>query len=1008
MIVSSEENDRHPVELLAEEFAEKIRAGQQPSIDDYVNRFPEHEDLIRAILPSVSVVENAVRKNDLVRQSDSQMSNVLLSMNVRTPDRLGDFKIVREIGRGGMGIVFEAIQQSLNRHVALKVISGLISNDDRHKSRFRREAEAAASLHHTNIVPIYGTGEDQGLQYYAMQLIDAVTLNDVVECLRSESHIVSNEDLVTERSSDLTYNTSFQKSNSSGAFDRVQAVRQLLRYANESIPNESAWYQPINKSNVTIADANSRMTKASSRPSELISLDEPIDARLSDKETESINLDKPHVSAEEYDFNATKQAKTKLNRAYFRNVARIIANAANALDYAHHQRILHRDIKPANLLLDREGTVWITDFGLARRTDLDGATQAGEILGTLRYMAPEQVRGHGDHRVDIYSLGLTLYELLTLKPAIETPKARLIDPLNSFPIASPRSIQPTVPIDLQTIAMKACSFDPASRYQQARDLEEDLNRFLEDRPIKARKASKSELLVRWARRNPLIATLSGATAALLMALVVLLAIWNGQQVAAIDRIKEEYERAETNLGQKTAALIQVDKERQRAEKNLELALKAFDNITINIASRGNMLGSGSGLDDEELVTLADTSLNKADITLLESLLEFFDRFSEENSKDLRLEAAVARYRVGDIQHKLGQLQQAEVSYQKAWEVYRSLHQQKPDEKEPLLQLLAIHNELLVVYAKQGMIGKAANTYRDARQLIETSMNLVSDREVRFALAKLLNSFGTVGSKYVRGNRPRPLAARLWGGSETILPQVELLRVKREAEFNSESLSILRELVKEQPDTTAYTITLARVLKDEVRIARLMNDIPRADDALKQATQIFESLCDSHADSSAFRYELADTLNASIATRPIDRERCEKALEICDQICKENPHVAEYKALKATTLTKLSLMSGRSVKSEELMKEAIEIQEELVAEYSDVVVYRIAAAQSYFQQAEMYQFRKQPEKARVSIDNAIGHIERLSEQTKLVGVFQTSIDRLKERRSNIEKRLNADK
>ena len=174
---SDSKDDRHPVEIIAEEYSERIRAGEKPTIEEYAIRYPEHADLIRSVLPSIALVER-------VSLNDTESRKTIAS---EQPAALGDYEIVREIGRGGMGVVYEAIQRSLNRHVALKVISSQISGNSKHNARFRREAESAASLHHTNIVPIYGIGVDHGLQYYAMQLIDGVTLHDVIECLRNNA-----------------------------------------------------------------------------------------------------------------------------------------------------------------------------------------------------------------------------------------------------------------------------------------------------------------------------------------------------------------------------------------------------------------------------------------------------------------------------------------------------------------------------------------------------------------------------------------------------------------------------------------------------------------------------------------------------------------------------------------------------------------------------------------------------------------------------------------------------
>ena len=165
--------------------------------------------------------------------------------------------------------------------------------------------------------------------------------------------------------------------------------------------------------------------------------------------------------------------------------------------------MLHRDIKPANLLLDLKGTVWVTDFGLAKAKESADLTQEGEIVGTLRYMAPERFDGAGDHRADIYALGLTLYEMLTLRPAFDTEnRPKLIEQVVEANPPTPRSINPAVPRDLETVALKAIARDPAERYQNADELADDLRRFVEDRPVRARRATQTEQLWRWCRRNP--------------------------------------------------------------------------------------------------------------------------------------------------------------------------------------------------------------------------------------------------------------------------------------------------------------------------------------------------------------------------------------------------------------------------------------------------------------------------------------------------------------------------
>ena len=171
------------------------------------------------------------------------------------------------------------------------------------------------------------------------------------------------------------------------------------------------------------------------------------------------------------------------HRAFHRGVAHLGRQAASALAHAHARGIVHRDIKPSNLLLDTEGVVWVTDFGLAK-VDEDDLTRTGDVLGTVRYMAPERFRGQEDARADLYSLGLTLYELLVLRPAFDShDRIALSEHIKTVEPPRPRSIDPRIPRDLETIVLKAIEKEPADRYASADAMAEDLRRFLDDEPI---------------------------------------------------------------------------------------------------------------------------------------------------------------------------------------------------------------------------------------------------------------------------------------------------------------------------------------------------------------------------------------------------------------------------------------------------------------------------------------------------------------------------------------------
>ena len=361
------------------------------------------------------------------------------------PLAIAGFAIVREVGRGGMGIVYEAIELALGRRVALKVLPPLSASPTT-SARFRREARAAGRLHHTNIVPIFGVGSDGGLLYYAMQFIEGEGLDRLIDRLRQDRTLRSGSRPKTE-------------------MDRTRA---------EPLEPDRASAGPT----ATLRAAEGGSLAASSGASRL---------------------------------------------AHARHVARIGLQIADALDYAHHSGFLHRDIKPANILLDQAGTAWVADFGLAKSAEAEeDLTHTGDIVGTLRYMPPERFDGHSDARGDVYALGATLYELLTLRPVFDDPdRTRLIERVLETEPVPPRQLDRHVPRDLETIVLKAMAKSPAARYATAGLLAEDLRRFLEGRTITARRVGMRERLVRWARRRPLAAALCGIVALLLGSLLAL-------------------------------------------------------------------------------------------------------------------------------------------------------------------------------------------------------------------------------------------------------------------------------------------------------------------------------------------------------------------------------------------------------------------------------------------------------------------------------------------------------
>ncbi|HLJ95665.1 MAG TPA: protein kinase [Gemmataceae bacterium] len=443
------------VEDLAEEFLERQRQGQRPTVAEYVERYPHLAEEIRAFFPALGLIEQLKpRSGD---QTGSEPAAAAPEEPGAPLEQLGDYRILREIGRGGMGIVYEAEQEALGRRVALKVLLGPAAQDTKMLARFRRESRTAAQLHHTNIVPVFDVGQQNGLCYYAMQFIRGQALDEVFRELQR-----------------------LQTGSKPGSAKEAAAPAGFLA--------RSLWtgkYAPAAASGTVDHEPGvTPAVKPMPGPAETTTAALPDHSELSSV-------------ASNY-------------QRYCRNVARLGLQAAQALAYAHAHGIIHRDIKPANLLLDTSGVLWVGDFGLVKTQD-PALTDTGDLVGTLRYMAPERFRGECDARADVYALGLTLYELLVLRPAFDGKhRLHLVDQIGRQEPARPRVLDRRIPRDLETILMKAIDKDPKRRYPSAADMAEDLRRYLADEPIKARRIGPLERLGRWGRRNPLVAGLSAA------------------------------------------------------------------------------------------------------------------------------------------------------------------------------------------------------------------------------------------------------------------------------------------------------------------------------------------------------------------------------------------------------------------------------------------------------------------------------------------------------------------
>jgi WD40 repeat protein/serine/threonine protein kinase len=490
-------------EELAEEFAARFRRGERPSLQEYIDRCPDLAEEIRELFPALVEVER-VKEDQPARPGAAEAETAVALPPL---GQVGDYRILREVGRGGMGVVYEAEQVSLGRRVALKVLPRQVSQDLKMLARFRREARSAAQLHHTNIVPVFEVGKAGEVSYYAMQFIQGQGLDAVIDelqRLKGRAH----------RTGPAREPEPPDPAIPSGPTASAPSPsRPVGRMAHSLLTGRFVPETPGSQEEVEAASAARETTDALSDRRDPDGIDAPPASDSSPVATSSL------PSSVVLPGGSQLSAVESGRQPFFRSLAHIGRQVAAGLSYAHARGIVHRDIKPSNLLLDTEGVVWITDFGLAKASD-DRLTQTGDILGTVRYMAPERFRGEGDGRADVYALGLTLYELLTLRPAFDSPdRLKLIEQIKAEDPPRPRTLDTHIPRDLETIVLKAIAKDPQGRYPSADALGEDLRRFLADEPIRARRVGPLERAWIWARRRPAAAALLLVSAVAALALV---------------------------------------------------------------------------------------------------------------------------------------------------------------------------------------------------------------------------------------------------------------------------------------------------------------------------------------------------------------------------------------------------------------------------------------------------------------------------------------------------------
>jgi eukaryotic-like serine/threonine-protein kinase len=587
-----------------EEYLAALEADQLPNRKQFLARFPDIAGPLEEYLEGLEFVHRTAVNMHASSGSGSPRPP-RLSPNYPEPV-LNDYEILREIGRGGMGIVYEAVQRSLHRHVALKVMSLGSTRDPRHLQRFKNEAQAAAQLQHPHIVPVFAVGCEQGVHFYAMRFIEGQTLSEFIQELRRERGATANAASSTD-----------------------------------SMP----------------AHATSEHT-----------------GRVSSEPAFHPLTPDPCPSKEKGERTGVRDAVS------FRQAAWIGVQAAEALEHAHQLGVIHRDVKPANLLLDAQGELWVTDFGLAQWPADDVLTLSGDMVGTLRYMSPEQAsarRGLVDHRTDVYSLGATLYELLTWEPLYSGSDHRqlLQQILHEEPLP-PRRLCPDIPRDLETILLKALGKQVEERYATAQELADDLRRFLDGRPVLARRPGLWERAGKWAwRHRPLV-----VSAGVLLVLTVL-----GLTACTII-IGHEQAKTQTAYEKEALAHKKEVEARTRAEENFRQAQRLLDNIAeIAVVDMGGE---------------SDT----ADVRrkLLRAAVSYYKDFIQQQSDNrLTREELLKGYtRVATLLDAIGQQKDAQVAWNQAFAIALAIedgqgvfHLVPSNSKLRLLRLPSVQTDL---------------------------------------------------------------------------------------------------------------------------------------------------------------------------------------------------------------------------------------------------------------------------------------------------------------------------
>jgi tetratricopeptide (TPR) repeat protein len=627
---------------------------------------------------------------------------------------------------------------------------------------------------------------------------------------------------------------------------------------------------------------------------------------------------------------------------YFRNVARIGVQAAEALAYAHSQGVLHRDVKPSNLLIDAAGTVWLTDFGLAKIEGMDDLTGTGDIVGTLRYMAPERLHGGVDARSDVYGLGVTLYELLTLRAAFdETDRIRLTRQIAGDEPIRPRLIDREIPRDLETIVLKAMGKEPVRRYASAANMAADLQRFLDGRPILARRTPPVEQFWRWFRRNP------GTGSAVAVAVAVFL--------IGFGLVAWQWQRAEAHLDRADAAMAEALAERDRT-------FDALEAMTSQVASDW---------------LAGQRELSTVQRRFLQNTIPHYRRLAQgpAATEEDRARLAAASYRVGKLLDRLGEFSEAATAYQQSESVRSLLIEEFPG--NPVYR-----RDRAATRQQRASVLRALSQWHEAedasRQCVADYEALCTDRpnEVRYR-AGLAGAFSELGSLLrARGH----------------LADAE--RAQRE------SLRLRTRLVAEQPLEAKYRRDLAI---SQNNLGTLLLDRKRPDDAEQAflaSLQLKRELARDFPQQAKYREDLAIGCNNLVSIlkprgRLAEAERLlREGLALFRQLVEEFSSMPQYRHALGWNLNNLGIVLAdleQWPEAAEMQQQSVSVLERLWTEYPNTPIYLASLCQAQTSYANLLRDRERYSAALIEYSKAIDALEPMLARDPRQAIVQRSLE-----------------